>query len=555
MRRLDVPSLVGGLVLIGFGTVLLLDRTDTIDLRFGAFAPIACAAVGATRARPRAEPPLLSAAIMASMASSPAPAPGVTPAPLRRDPDRRILGGVCAGLAARLGIDPLVVRIVFVVAATVGGLGVAVYALAWAVVPAARSSGDARTRRPVPRRGSVEVAIGAGLLLFSVLLTLRELGMWFSDALVWPLVLVAAGGALLWRQSAVDEREPAGVAPPVAPPARPDPAKPPPAEIVRERAAIASRTGLGVALVIAAGLVFLQATGALTAARDVVLAVLVAVVVLGVIFAPWIVRLARSLTAERAERIRSQERAEVAAHLHDSVLQTLAMVQRRADDPREVAALARRQERELRTWLSGRPGEGRAETRIASALQDAAEEVEASHGVPVEVVAVGDRDLDPAAEALVAAAREAMTNAAKFGAGSPDRGLRGGVRRPRAGVRARSRARLRPCFGPSGSPRRARVDRGSDGAARRAGPDHQPSRDRHRGGAGAGGGTGRERRRAWCSWTITSSSEPGCAPSSRASWTSWTTRPRSTAPSRRSPPPSPTWCSWTCTCRTGEGSR
>jgi signal transduction histidine kinase len=107
----------------------------------------------------------------------------------------------------------------------------------------------------------------------------------------------------------------------------------------------------------------------------------------------------------------------VAAHLHDSVLQTLAMVQR-SDNPAEVAALARRQERELRAWLAGRPAPGQG-GRLASALEAAAAEVEEQHGVPVEVVVVGDRDLDQAHEAVVAAAREAMTNAAKFGAGSP----------------------------------------------------------------------------------------------------------------------------------------
>ena len=100
------------------------------------------------------------------------------------------------------------------------------------------------------------------------------------------------------------------------------------------------------------------------------LAVFAVVVVLGVIFAPWIVRLVRSLAAERSERIRSQERAEVAAHLHDSVLQTLAMVQRRADEPREVAALARRQERELRAWLAGRPAPGQAAS-LGAALEAA----------------------------------------------------------------------------------------------------------------------------------------------------------------------------------------
>ena len=185
----------------------------------------------------------------------------------------------------------------------------------------------------------------------------------------------------------------------------------------RPTAASISRVGVGVALVIAAAFAFLQATGALSAARDVILSVLAVVVVLGVIFAPWIVRLVRSLTTERAERIRSQERAEMAAHLHDSVLQTLAMVQRRAGEPNEVAAIARRQERELRAWLAGRPAPGQV-ARLAPALEAAAAEVEERHGVPVEVVAVGDRDLDAAAEAVLAAAREAMTNAAKFGGGS-----------------------------------------------------------------------------------------------------------------------------------------
>jgi len=183
-----------------------------------------------------------------------------------------------------------------------------------------------------------------------------------------------------------------------------------------------SRTGLGVALVLAAGVAFLQSTGSLSAARDVVLAAIAVAVVLGVIFAPWVMRLVRSLTAERAERIRSQERAEMAAHLHDSVLQTLALVQKRADDPRAVASLARRQERELRAWLGGR-GSARdaasGERRLGTALELAAEEVEDAHGVPIEVVAVGDLPLDDAGEAVVAAAREAMQNAAKFGGGAP----------------------------------------------------------------------------------------------------------------------------------------
>jgi signal transduction histidine kinase len=336
---------------------------------------------------------------------------------LRRDREEGWVGGVAAGIARRFGVDPSLVRVAFVVAAAAGGVGVAAYLLGWLVIPA----GDSRPARVRIRTGraAVEVALGTAFLLLAVLLAFRALGIWFSDAIVWPLVLIAGGGALIWRQSmggarttgaAARAARPAGAAQPPTPRDR--------AVTDGRRAVVAvSRTGLGIALVVAAGFVFLQATGALGAARDVLLGIVAVVVVLGVIFAPWVVRLVRSLTEERAERIRSQERAEVAAHLHDSVLQTLAMVQR-SDDPAEVAALARRQERELRAWLAGRPAPGQG-GRLASALESVAAEVEEQHGVPVEVVVVGDRALDQAHEAVVAAAREAMTNAAKFGAGSP----------------------------------------------------------------------------------------------------------------------------------------
>ena len=141
-------------------------------------------------------------------------------------------------------------------------------------------------------------------------------------------------------------------------------------------------------------------------------------VAVALILAPWWLRLVRGLAAERAERIRSQERAEVAAHLHDSVLQTLALVQKRAGDPREVAGLARRQERELRAWLNGGRPAGRAR-HARGALEAAAAEVEEDHGVPVDVVTVGDAPLDERAAALVAAAREALVNAAKFAGPEP----------------------------------------------------------------------------------------------------------------------------------------
>jgi signal transduction histidine kinase len=352
----------------------------------------------------------------ASMATRPAPV-------LRRDTEHRIIGGVCAGMARHIGVDPIIVRVAFVAAATAGGVGIAIYLLAWVFVPAgAAPAGPVRLRTS---RGMIEIAVGVALLALAVLLAFRAVGLLFSDVIVWPLVLVAVGGALLWRQSmgrgpvVVDREGQGGRAWYTAELERAralrEAALP---ATANERAALVSRTSLGIALVIAAGLVFLSASGALSAARDVVLSVLVVAVVLAVIFAPVVLRLVRSLTEERAERIRSQERAEMAAHLHDSVLQTLALVQQRAEDPRAVATLARRQERELRAWLSRREPAAGEPPRLAAALEHAASEVERDHGVAVEVVAVGDADLDARGEALVAAAREAMVNAAKFGGGS-----------------------------------------------------------------------------------------------------------------------------------------
>jgi signal transduction histidine kinase len=255
--------------------------------------------------------------------------------------------------------------------------------------------------RPRRNRGGAGVALGAGLLALAALLLLRALG-WFivSDAVAWPLLAAAVGGALIWRQTAGGAADETAAIPEHE------------AEPLLGRGAL-SNVGLGAALVVGAALVFLWANGALNAAGDVVLAAVVIALAIGLILAPLWLRVGKNLADERAERIRSQERAELAAHLHDSVLQTLALVQRRADDPREVAQLARRQERELRSWLLGRPSTPTAET-LSSALERAAAEIEDLHGATIEVVVVGDCPLDERAEALAAAAREAMLNAAKF---------------------------------------------------------------------------------------------------------------------------------------------
>ena len=357
------------------------------------------------------------------MSAPPPPPPPGGIKRLRRDPERGIVGGVVAGFAELIGTDPLPVRIAFVVATVLtGGALLIAYALAWALVPSPDGSVGITLPR-LARGGGRRTQLGAGvaLLVLAALLVFRELGIWWSDALIWPLVLVTGGLALLWgptrnsaaRAAAADEPPLAALRQQATHP--PDDPVPPPA---RSSFGSLYRGGFGIALVLGAALLVLSANDALGAARDATYTVVVTVLALGLILLPFIWRLGRNLADERAARIRSQERAEVAAHLHDSVLQTLALVQRRADDPREVVSLARRQERDLRAWLAGED-ERAAGRSFAAALRAAAEEVEDSRRVRIDVVAVGDCDLEPGTEAMVAAAREAMTNAAKFAADGP----------------------------------------------------------------------------------------------------------------------------------------
>lgn len=340
--------------------------------------------------------------------------------PLVRDTDAGVLAGVCAGLANRLGVDPLLVRIgVVAITVATGGAAIAGYALAWFLMPATdgapRPAVDALLARvPV---GNWRVAAGVGFLTLSLLLVLREVGLWWSDALIWPAILAASGAALLWRQSRAMAPEPelaSAGAPGTLRAGDPAPSvRPAGAGLVD-----LYRGGFGVALVVGGALIALSGSGALDAASDALITALVVVVALALILAPFLWRLGRNLATERSERIRSQERAELAAHLHDSVLQTLALVQKRAGDPRAVSQLARHQERELRSWLFESE---RADTQgsVAAALRRVAAEVEDAHGAVVEVIAVGDAEADERADALVAAAREAMVNAAKF---APDAG-------------------------------------------------------------------------------------------------------------------------------------
>ena len=305
----------------------------------------------------------------------------------------RVLTGVGGGLGETLGVDPSVIRLAFVVLSLAAGLGVALYVLLYLVSAEPSAGGAAQVRRPTIRQ-----ATAFGLIVLGVLLFCRALGLWFGDTLVFPVVLLTIGSAVLWTRGDDAERDRWRGA--IA--RLPDSSQ----EVVAGRGHVV-RLALGAFLLLAGMAAFVAAGGVLS---NTPLAVVATLLGIGVITGPWFWAIFRQLSEERRDRIRSEEREEVAAHLHDSVLQTLALIQR-SDQPREMASLARSQERELRDWLYGGAGAADA-TLLSTAVNEAAAEIERTHRVRIDVVTVGDRGLDEAGRALVLAAREAMANAA-----------------------------------------------------------------------------------------------------------------------------------------------
>ncbi len=330
----------------------------------------------------------------------PPPAPGgprIARQRLQRYPDRGLLGGVGAGVSQQLGVPVQLVRFAMALMLALGGVGVAIYAFAWALLPVAPESVGVARPRWVWREAGLIV-----LAALAVLYGLRRAGLLLGDSILVPLMLATFGLILVWSPTVAIGGHRAG--------RRVRSLR----ELVRRSGRVDSpRLILGAILVAFAAATLLHTLGVLGNLGDALGAVAIVATMVGLLLGPWLVRLARSLSFERAARIREQERAEVAAHLHDSVLQTLALIQKRAGDPREVAGLARRQERELRRWLFDRPCAESGDS-VRALLGRAAAEVEELHGVPVELVVVGDAPVDARLEALVQAAREALTNAAKF---------------------------------------------------------------------------------------------------------------------------------------------
>jgi signal transduction histidine kinase/phage shock protein PspC (stress-responsive transcriptional regulator) len=318
-----------------------------------------------------------------------------------------MVAGVAAGLADAFGLDANVVRCGFVVLSLASGLGVLLYGVGWAVMPEAPDDAPRR----VPARTDAVANAAFGAIVLGGLLLVRAIGLWPGDLVVWPLAAAFAGLALLAMRSTpsgandlpdwqVLRRLPPDAADAIA-------------VLVGTRRGALARIGAGFACVAIGIAVFVVSADSWRALRGAVIASLAVVVGIALVVGPGVTRLVHALVAERRERIRADERAEMAAHLHDSVLQTLALVQRRAGEPREVVRLARMQERELRGWLLGGDAPAaHAGSSLGAALEQVAAAVETEHGVPVEVVRVRDRDLE-GAEPLLAAAREAIVNAAR----------------------------------------------------------------------------------------------------------------------------------------------
>ena len=321
--------------------------------------------------------------------------PATLPAPYWQVPrlraDQRWLAGVAAAIAAEIGIGALWIRLVFALLTLSGGAGLAAYALCWLWFTYQARSQPESEYVPVPKGANpARRALGVGLIAAGLLaLSRRWLPSSMDDTALWPVAMASFGMLLAWSSGKVDWSAPY--------------------ELMR---------AAGGLLLVAAGvigfIVLNFSVGVAPRALLIATAVLSGVVL---IVAPWLWRAATQVSRERLERTRADERAELAAHLHDSVLQTLSLIQRNADDKQATIQLARRQERELREWLYGRSTAG-SERSLRAALTRLGAEVEELHGVPVEVVVVGDAPVDERVQSALAAAREALMNAARH-SGAP----------------------------------------------------------------------------------------------------------------------------------------
>lgn len=338
--------------------------------------------------------------------------------PLLRSDDA-VIAGVCAGLAVHLGVSVRAARIGMAALAFIGGAGVILYGWLWLLVPVPeeRRRGTARpglqlgssalagpeqkqpaTARLAGSTGTREVVIGVGLLIVAAAFVAQLLGVNIQWGWLVPLTVVALGAVLAWSQLDEARRtrlmDHAGAT----------------------RADGVARLAAGLGLVTVGLLILVSGSLSWEFTWPVLLVTAAVLGGVGLVLAPWALKFWKDLENERSARVRESERAEIAAHLHDSVLQTLALIQNRAASEQDVVRLARAQERELRRWLYDDTAERTG--NLADSIKAVAVEVEEAYGHPVDVVSVGDAPMTPGQEALVQAAREAIVNAAKHAGGA-----------------------------------------------------------------------------------------------------------------------------------------
>ena len=337
-------------------------------------------------------------------------------------PERgRLVAGVCAGLAAHLGAPVKMVRVVMALLGLAGGAGVALYLFWWVTIPpgdpraAARAALPADRRRLAPgldlsaiadRVRSREVLLGFALIGGASALIAARLGWNWQRTWTIPVVLAVGGLALAWSRGGAAQS--AGSA----------------AAEARPGWRMWIRPLGGTALLMAGVLIVLAQETPGWAVFQAGIAALAVLLGVALMLAPWWLRLARELGDARAERAREAERADIAAHLHDSVLQTLALIRSQASDADAVARMARAQERELREWMyEDRPAQG---TSLASELRAVIAQVEDGHRgrvggsgdlgpVAIDSVVVGDCTPTEATRGMLQATREALVNAAAHG--------------------------------------------------------------------------------------------------------------------------------------------
>jgi len=346
-----------------------------------------------------------------AITTAPRPIIGTPQRPFRRGAENAILGGVCGGLAIRLGIRERTVRVIFSLLALVSGLGLLLYMLLWFTLP---RSGEDRViaQRILGRRRELHRTLLGLIVVVVTMIILYHLGIPNLGIYTWPVLLSAAAIVGIWRGSSPDERRHLEDLVKSAPLMRIPAAK--------SRKNLWLRVLLGSVLILVGLRSLSRIHGVFGAATPQFFGVLIVIVGVLILLAPWWLETLSELSGERRARVRIEERANVAAHLHDSVLQTLTLIERAAGDEAAVTRLARNQERELRQWLfePNHVATDATASTYSSLLHGIENEIENDYGVKVELVIVGDGDTSDAMLALIAAGREAAINAAQWSGAS-----------------------------------------------------------------------------------------------------------------------------------------